>query len=92
MHPVATGLQRLGCPIVHPAFADFVPRADADALAGHVLTVGVCRIFPHILITIFAFGSVSWKHALRKALILLNVACFEQHALCACSKWKVFDD
>jgi len=38
-HPVATGLQRLGCPVVHPSFASFVPRSDPDRFAASALAV-----------------------------------------------------
>ena len=36
-HPVLTGLQRLGCPVVHPALSHVLPRPDPADLARHAL-------------------------------------------------------
>ena len=35
--PVLTGLRRLGCPIVHPDFLSFLPRAEPESMARNAL-------------------------------------------------------
>ena len=41
-HPVMTGLHRLGCAIVHPAFVRYLPRADGALYSGETCS-GLAR-------------------------------------------------